>query len=48
MEKDDKNGWDLLFECLEKFSEDFMEERMQPEQKREEVPETLKLLPLLS
>ena len=33
-----KKSWDVLFKSLEKFSDDFMSERVQPEtQKREGV-----------
>ncbi len=34
----EKKKWDLLIKSLEKFSDDFMDERSQPEkQKREEL-----------
>lgn len=35
--KNDKTVWDSMFEKLDDFSDDFMENRVQPEQKREEL-----------
>jgi antitoxin VapB len=35
--KNDKDVWDHMFDRLDEFSEDFMNERVQPEQKREEL-----------
>ena len=35
--KNDKDVWDHMFDKLDEFSEDFMNERVQPEQKREEL-----------
>ena len=32
-----KDVWDVMIESLDRFSEDFMQERSQPEQKREEI-----------
>jgi hypothetical protein len=33
--KNDKNVWDYMFDSLDKFSQDYMNERIQPEQTRE-------------
>ena len=35
--KTDKSVWDNMFDNLENFSDDFMQTRTQPEQKREEL-----------
>jgi len=35
--KSDKGVWDTMFDGLESFSDDFMDTRIQPEQKREEL-----------
>lgn len=32
-----KNPWEPLFDSINKFSDDFMETREQPEQKREDI-----------
>ncbi len=32
-----KDVWDIMIESLNHFSEDFMQERIQPVQKREEI-----------
>ena len=37
MPKNDKNIWDEMFDKLNDFSSDFMNEREQPIQKREEL-----------
>lgn len=33
--KNDKNVWDHMFDSLDEFSQDYMSERVQPEQTRE-------------
>jgi antitoxin VapB len=35
--KSDKSVWDTMFDNLDNFSDDFMQERTQPTQKREEL-----------
>jgi len=35
--KMDKSVWSRMFENLDAFTEDFMDERLQPDQKREEI-----------
>ena len=35
--KSDKTVWDKMFDHLDDFSDDFMESREQPEQKREDL-----------
>jgi len=35
--KDDTNKWDDFFDNLDNFSEDFMLDRVQPEQQREDL-----------
>jgi len=35
--KSDKTVWDKMFDTLDEFSDDFMQTREQPEQKREEL-----------
>lgn len=35
--KSDKTVWDKMFEHLDDFSDDFMESRIQPKQKREDL-----------
>lgn len=35
MPKNDKSVWDHMFERLDEFSDDFMQTRVQPTQKRE-------------
>jgi antitoxin VapB len=37
MPKNDKNIWEHMFDKLDKFSDDYMNKRVQPEQKREEL-----------
>ena len=36
MPKNDKSVWDHMFDRLDEFSDDFMQERVQPTQKRED------------
>jgi antitoxin VapB len=35
--KNDKNVWDHMFDRLDEFSDDFMSQRVQPEQAREDL-----------
>lgn len=35
--KDDKTVWDTMYSNLDNFSNDFMETRIEPKQKREEL-----------
>jgi antitoxin VapB len=35
--KTNKSVWDVMFDNLDNFSDDFMQTRTQPEQKREEL-----------
>lgn len=37
MPKNDKNVWEHMFDKLDEFSDDYMNERAQPEQKRENL-----------
>lgn len=37
MPKHDTTVWDRLFDSLDEFSDDFMQERIQPVQEREEL-----------
>jgi antitoxin VapB len=37
MPKNNKNIWEHMFDKLDKFSDDYMNKRVQPEQKREEL-----------
>lgn len=37
MPKNDKNIWEHMFDKLDEFSDDYMNERVQPEQKRENL-----------
>ena len=37
MPKNDKNVWEHMFDKLDEFSDDYMNERTQPEQKRENL-----------
>ena len=37
MPKSDKTVWDTMFNNLDNFSDDFMETRIEPQQKREEL-----------
>ncbi|CAA6804361.1 MAG: VapB protein (antitoxin to VapC) [uncultured Sulfurovum sp.] len=37
MPKSDKTVWDKMFNNLDNFSDDFMETRTEPQQKREEL-----------
>jgi len=32
-----KDVWDVFYQSLDQFSDDFMQERIQPEQRREEL-----------
>ncbi|MFP4332924.1 MAG: antitoxin [Campylobacterales bacterium] len=35
--KSDKSVWDHMFDSLDEFSDDFMSQRVQPEQSREDM-----------
>ena len=35
--KNSKNVWDVMFDSLDEFSDDFMSERVQPEQTRDNL-----------
>lgn len=35
--KNSKNVWDIMFDSLDEFSDDFMSERVQPEQTRDNL-----------
>ncbi|MDD5372027.1 MAG: type II toxin-antitoxin system VapB family antitoxin [Sulfurimonas sp.] len=37
MPKNDKSVWEHMFDRLDEFSDDFMQERVQPTQKRENL-----------